>query len=338
VPVINQLPVPPACPPAGIARAEADYAAALALIPDGVAKTLGIQIGQAAAAAIVALRAADGSEAPLFDPNYPQGTEPGEFRFPPGTNVAFGTNWGKVTPFILQHASQFRPGPPFKVTSKKYAADFNEIKRLGGDGILTPSERTAEQTEIARFWLESSPLAWNRIARTVSADRGLALWENARLFGLLNLALADGYVGTADTKGYYNFWRPVTAVHLANADGNPDTVGDSAWTPLEPNYPNPDYDSGHSLEGGAAAEVFRQFFGTDNISFKACSFTLPAGQRCMDPSPVLRQYNSFSQAAEENALSRILVGLHFRDATEAGLKHGQKIANRTVNLFLRPVR
>jgi hypothetical protein len=338
VPVINQLPVPPACPPAGVASVQADYTAAINGIPNGVAKTQGIQIGEAAAAAIVALRAGDGSNELLLDPDYPQGTEPGEFRFPPGTDVAFGTNWGTVTPFILQHASQFRPSPPFKVTSKKYAADFNEIKRLGGDGVLTPSARTAEQTRIARFWLESSPLAWNRIARTVSASRGLALWENARLFGLLNLALADGYVGNADTKVRYNFWRPVTAVHLANDDGNPDTVGDPAWTPLEPNYPNPDYDSGHSLEGGAAAEVFRQFFGTDNIIFKACSYTLPVGERCTDPSPVYREYTSFSQAAEENAFSRILTGLHFRDATEAGLKHGEKIGNRAVNLFLRPVR
>ena len=340
VPVINQLPVPPkgpACPAPGIASAEADYAAALALIPDGTAKTQGIQIGQAAAAAIVALRAGDGSELDLLDPNYPTGTGPGEFRFPPGNTAAFGTNWGKVTPFILQHPSQFRPGPPFKVTSKKYAADFNEVKRLGGDGVLTPSARTAEQTQIARFWLESSPLAWNRMARTVSANRGLALWENARLFGLLNLALADGYVANTDTKGRYNFWRPVTAVHSGDADGNPDTVGDPTWSPLEPNYPNPDYHSGHSLEGAAAAEVFKQFFGTDTISFRACSYTLPAGQRCTDATPVFREYSSFSQAADENAFSRILAGLHFRNATEEGVKHGRKIGNRVVNLFLRPV-
>jgi hypothetical protein len=150
--------------------------------------------------------------------------------------------------------------------------------------------------------------------------------------------MADGYIGTADTKVHYNFWRPVTAIRTADDDGNPDTVGDPTWTPLEPNYPNPDYDSGHSLEGGAAAEVLREFFGTDNISFTACSFTLPSEQKCTDSSPVFRQYTSFSHAAEENALSRILTGLHFRDAIDQGLKHGRKIGNRTVNLFLRPVR
>jgi hypothetical protein len=150
--------------------------------------------------------------------------------------------------------------------------------------------------------------------------------------------MADGYIGTADTKGRYNFWRPVTAIHLAGDDGNPDTAGDPTWTPLEPNYPNPDYDSGHSIEGGAAAQVFREVFGTDYIRFEACSLTLPAASRCTGPAPVFRAYNSFSQAAEENAFSRILAGLHFRDAIEEGLKHGQKIGNRAVNLFLRPVR
>jgi hypothetical protein len=338
VPVIGQFPSGAACVQAAIARAEADYSAAIAALPNNAAVMQGIQVGQASAAAIVALRVGDGSDTPLLDFEYPQGTNPGEFRFPPGFNFTFGTRWGNVTPFVLKDASQFRPGPPYKISSKKYAADLNEVKALGGDGVTTPTARTHEQTEIALFWLESSPLAWNRLARTVSASRGLDLWENARLFGLLNLALADGYIGNADTKVHYNLWRPVTAVHLADTDGNPDTAGDPMWTPLEPNYPNPDYDSGHSLEGGAAAQVFRDFFGTDKISFIACSLTLPAGSRCTDPSPVFRAYSSFSQAAEENAFSRILTGLHFRDAVEAGLKHGEKIGNRTVNLFLRPVR
>ena len=106
--------------------------------------------------------------------------------------------WENVTPFVLKDSSQFRPGPPYAVNRKKYTADFNEVKSLGGDGVTTPSARTADQTEIALFWWESSPLKWNRIARTVSADQGLDLWENARLFGLLNLALADGYIAMVD--------------------------------------------------------------------------------------------------------------------------------------------
>ncbi len=337
VPAIAQIPFPPVCLQAGIASVEADYAAALAAVTDGAAaRAQGIQIGQAAAAAILALRAGDGSDTPLQVFDYKQGTNPGEYRFTPGFGFVFAPGWAKVIPFVLNHASQFRPGPPYKVSSKKYTADFNEIKALGGDDNATPSARTPDQTEIARFWLESSPLAWNRIARSVSADQKLDLWENARLFGLLNLALADGYIASWDAKYHYSFWRPVTAIHTAGNDGNPDTVGDPTWTPLQLTYPIPDYDSGHSVQGGTAAQVLKEYFGTDNISFEACSLTLLAG-KCSDPSPIFRSYTSFSQASEENGLSRILVGIHFRNAVEEGIKHGQKIGKRAVNLFLRPV-
>ena len=337
VPVIGQIPFAPQCLQAGIASVEADYVAALAVIPIGTAKIQGIQIGQASAAAIVALRNGDGSDTPLVDTSYPQGTEPGEFRFPPGFNFAFAPGWGKVTPFVLNHGSQFRPGPPYQLTSKNYAADFNEVKTFGGDGAITPSLRTPDQTQFGLFWIESSPLTWNRIARNVSAIRGVGLWENARLFALLNLAIADGYIGAGDAKYHYNFWRPVTAIYNAATDRNPYTAGDPSWTPLQFNYPTPDYDSAHSVAGGAAAEVLKEFFGTDYIGFAACSMTLPAGQRCTDPSPVFRSYASFSQAANENAYSRILIGIHFRAAVEEGTKHGRKIGNRAVNLFLRPV-
>ena len=141
---------------------------------------------------------------------------------------------------------------------------------------------TAEQTEIALFWLESSVLQWNRIARTVSATAGLTLWENARLFALLNFALADGYIGTFDTKYHYNFWRPITAIREAATDGNADTSADPTWMPLVDTPPIPDYDSGHSVEGGAGAQVLKRFFGTDTVSFSTCSTTLPAGSTCND--------------------------------------------------------
>ena len=223
VPLLSQIPAPfpPTCGAAGVASVEADYAEALAAIPDGPAKTRGVEVGQAAAAAILALRAADGSETPLVVSDYPQGTDPGEYRFTPGTPFAFAPGWSEVTPFVLRDSSQFRPGPPYAVTRKKYTADFIEVKRLGGDGVTTPSERTLEETEIARFWVESSPLQWNRIARAVSADTELDLWEQARLFGLLNMALADGYPGSFETKYHYNYWRPVTAIQTADTDGNP---------------------------------------------------------------------------------------------------------------------
>jgi hypothetical protein len=337
VSTIGQLPFPTECVSAGIDSVEADYTAALAAIPAGTAKERGIALGRASAAAILARRLVDGSDTPLVDPAYPQGTAPGEYRFTPGNTFAFAPGWGTVTPFVLRSGSQFRAEPPFDVTSRKYTADFKEVKRLGGDGITTPHVRTPEQTQIGLFWLESSPLAWNRIARSVSARRGLDRWENARLFGLLNMAMADGYIGSWEGKYFYNFWRPVTAIQTADTDGNPDTQADPTWTPLQPTYPMPDHDSAHSVEGGAAAEVMKHVFGTDHVHFRACSLTLPAGSTCSDASPVLRRFKSFSQAAGENGQSRILVGIHFRRAVEEGIEHGRKIARRAVNRFMQPV-
>jgi hypothetical protein len=336
VPLINKIPSPPACLQASVAGVEADYAAAIAAIPNGWGKTLGITVGRAAAATIVALRARDGSDTPFQDFRYPQGTEPGEYRFTPPFDFVLAPGWADVTPFVLKHSSQFGPSPPYRIRSRKYTDDFDEVKRLGGDDIITPSARTADQTEIALFWIESSPLQWNRIARTVSASARLDAWENARLFGLLNLALADGYISSFEAKRHYNFWRPITAIRLGNSDGNAKTIGDETWTPLATTPPITDHDSGHSVQGGAAAEVLMRFFGTDHVRFRTCSLTLPVGSTCDSARPVRRSYRSFSQAAEENGLSRILVGFHFRNAVEEGIEHGRKIGRRAVSRFLRP--
>jgi hypothetical protein len=342
VPVFKTMPDTQQCIDAGVASVEASYAAALVAIANGPAKSNGIALGQAAAAAILNLRANDGSATTTWvDPNFPQGTLPGEWRFTPepeAPQIAFAPDWGEITPFVLQKSSQFRPQAPYHLASAKYAADYNEIKGLGGNGTTTPSARTADQTEIGLFWIESSPLAWNRLARAVSADRSLDLWENARLFTLLNLAMADGYIASWEAKYHYLFWRPITAIRLGDTDGNPDTEVDVDWTPLQFTYPIPDHASGHATQGGVAAEALKQFFGTDDIAFTACSTTLPAGSTCDDPGVVWRSYTSFSQAADENAVSRIYIGIHFRRAVEEGTEHGRKIAAFAFHQFLKPVR
>ena len=337
VALIAQLPLElhtQACIDAGVASAEAAYTAALADISDNQAKAQGIAVGQAAAAAILHLRADDGAVGPFLNFACPQDTEPGEYQCTPGTPFIVFEVWEHVTPFVLNHSSQFRPGPPYAVDKNRYTADYNEVKSLGGDELT--SARTANESEIALFWWESSPLKWNRIARTVSARRGLNLWENARLFGLLNMALADGYVAMVDSKNYYNYWRPITAIQTGDTDGNPDTIGDPTWTSFRPTPPNQDYVSGHAIEGGAGAEVLKQFFGTDEISFEDCGAVLPAGS-CSDATPIFRSYTSFSQAADENAYSRILIGYHFRKSVEEGTEYGRKIGRRAANLYLRPV-
>lgn len=337
VTLLAQLPlVPQGCIDTAVAGVEADYAAALSSIPNGSGKAKGVAVGRAAAAAVLDARAADGSDQNMADTGYPEGTAPGEYRFTPPFNFAFATGWGDVTPFVLRNSEQFRPGPPDPVTSNAYTVDFNEVKRLGGDDITTPSDRTPQQTEIALFWVESSPLMWNRIARTVSTQKGIGLWRAARVFGLLNMALADGYISVADSKYHYNYWRPITAIQNAGTDGNPNTSADPTWAPLVTTPPIPDYDSGHSVQGGAGAQVLRRLFGNE-ISFRACSMTLPAGTTCLDPSPVFRRYSSFSQAMRENGKSRILVGFHFRKAVEVGIRHGRKIGDRAVDRFLQPV-
>jgi hypothetical protein len=340
VPVLGQLQAPfsQACIDAGVASVESDYATALAAIPNGPPKERGLAVGRAAAATVLALRASDGSDTGLLDFGFPQGTSPGEWIFTPDRPFAFAPGWGHVAPFVLDDPAQFRPGPPPALDAPEYATDLNEVKALGGDGITTPSARTAEQTEVALFWLESSPLRWNRIARTLSTSRRLDPWKSARLFALLDMAMADGYIGSFDTKYHYRYWRPVSAIRAADSDGNPATAGDPTWTPLETTPPIPDYDSAHAVEGGAAAAVFRRFFGTDRISFRACSFTLPAGSTCNDPAPVSRSYTSFTQAADENGESRILVGFHFRTAVREGIEHGRRIGRLAADRYLRPTR
>ena len=150
----------------------------------------------------------------------------------------------------------------------------------------------------------------------------------------------DGYIAMADTKNHYSYWRPVTAIRNGGTDGNPDTADDPAWTPLRGTPANPDYASGHSIEGGAGAEVLKQFFGTDRMNFQDCSATLPeplADTTCDGSSPVYRSYSSFSQAAVENAYSRILIGFHFRKSVEEATDYGRRIGKRAANLYFRPV-
>jgi len=221
------------------------------------------------------------------------------------------------------------------LTSSRYRKDYNEIKAIGA---LDSSIRTAEQTDIGYFWAANTGVLWNRAIQGIGTVSDATLVDNARLFALVNLAGADSAIACWDTKYFYVFWRPVTAIQEGENDGNPATQGDANWTPLIQTYPMPDHDSGHAAQGGVAAEMLKQVFGTDDIAFTACSTTLAAGQTCADPAPVLRSYTSFSQAADENAVSRIYIGIHFRRAVEEGVRHGRKIAEYAVHQFMKPVR
>jgi len=206
------------------------------------------------------------------DGAYNEGSAPGEYRFTANTPFAFAPRLGELTPFVMAEGSEFRPGPPHPVTGDRYTRDFDEIKRLGGDAATTPSARTSDETQIAMFWFESSPLQWNRIARTVSA--GEDLWEKARLFALLDMALTDGYTGSFEAKYHYNYWRPVTAIRAAATDGNAATQADPTWTPLQETPAIPDYDSGHAVQGARRRRC------CSGSSAPTTSGSRPAARRC----------------------------------------------------------
>jgi hypothetical protein len=331
------LPTPgfgtPAQQAAGVAAADAAYAAALTAIPDGPAKTNGIAVGRAAALALLLRRKADGATAVMA---YTPGTAPGQWQptpnpVPPdpvaggpGLAPALLPGWGNVKPFALTAAAQFRPAGPPALTSEEYARDFNESKSIGQK---ESTARSAEQSTIARFWYEASVAGWNRIARVMATTRNLTAWENARLFALLNVAMADGFIAGFEARYVYNFWRPVTAIRGGDLDGNEKTTADPNWQSFLNTPAIPDYPSTHSVLGGAAAEVMARFFGSDQIAFTATSGAPFAG--------LTRSFTSLSQAAQENADSRVYAGIHFRSACRDGVTLGTRIGAYTVEQHLK---
>ena len=332
-----QAPVPQSCRDAGIASVEEFYAAQLQQVPDGRAKRRGLATGHRAADGIIALRRGDGADTPLVVADFPQGSAPGVWRFTPDVPFAFAPGWGQVKPFGLTDADQFSAAGPLRLSSARYAREVNEVKALGGDGVTTPTRRSAKQTEIALFWLESSPTMSNRVARQLARSHRLDGWQQARMLGQLNTALADGYIATFTKKYRDLFWRPVTAIRAADRDGNSRTSADPTWTPLRTTPPIPDHDSGHAVEGGAAAGALRAYFGTDRLRFAVCSDSLP-DRPCGSADPKLRRFRSVTQAAWENADSRIYVGFHFRYSTQVGTRHGLAIGTWAANHTLAPVR
>lgn len=311
-------------------------------VEDAGAKAKGIVLGHLSAQAILTRRAHDGIESTMYP--VVEGTQPGDYRFtfpfngppfntPPFSGLYAFPGWGNVTPFGLTSGSQFRPGAPYPVISAEYAADFNEIKSLGR---YNSSTRTADQTEIAKFWVESSPQGWNRIAVNIIEQKNMGAWQVARLLALLQMGEADAYIASFDAKLHYFSWRPVTAIHLAATDGNPGTTEDTEWEVVGwnpsgapdmrywPTPPIPDYASAHAAAGGAGAELIKNFFGSDHIRFSSTSTSYPS----------TRHFTSLSQAARENSLSRIYVGYHFRQACMEGEQQGRNIGKWIYDHYL----
>jgi hypothetical protein len=290
---------------------DAQYATSLAGIADGVPKTRGIAVGEAAAAAMLAARTADGR---YGQPGFPLDL-PGPGVWEP-TLPGFVNDpnaWLRdVKPFLVESASQFRSAGPYPLTSNRYARDFDEVKQVGS---LNSTVRTADQTHAARYWAENPPGTWSRIFRTLAAQRGLSLAENARLYAMLYLSGADALITVWSDKGHYRFWRPITAIRRADTDGNPLTDKDETWLPLIPTPPYTEHSSGHTGLSGSFVATLQDFFGTDRIGW---TDTNNAG--------LTRSFDRFSQAIDEIEDARVWSGIHFRNADEQGARIGREVA------------
>jgi hypothetical protein len=301
------------------AELDAAYAASMARIPDD-GKAGGVEVGEKVAAEIVSLRANDGADAPN---QYRPVTAPGVYVM---TVLPIGSNWPGVKPWLMKSGSQFRPGPPPKLTSQVWARDYNEIKDVGGKKSTV---RTAAQTEMGRFWQMAGPGSWAPIGRQLAATPGRTLLQNARLFALTEMAAADSQIAVLDAKYTYNFWRPITAIRNGDIDGNDQTTRVADWEPLIDTPLHPEYPCAHCINSMAVAAVLESEFGNGPIPvLTMTSSTLPG---------VVHQWSSIKEWTDEVAAARIYGGLHYRNSTVVGQEMGRKIGELAVSSYLRPL-
>ncbi len=296
-------------------------AASLAPIPDGPAKTAGLALGDAVAHAIVALRAGDAILVP--GPAYVPRTEPGEYQLTsPIPPVATGAkDWA---PFAMTSASQFRPNGPPALSTRRYAKEVAEVRRLG---TADPLLRTPEQDLIANWHREQGQFQLNRIARQAVVSGTFDLLTSARLFALLNVATMDAVQSVFEAKYVYRFWRPITAIHGADTDGNPATAADPTWAPFLDAPPHPEYPSAHAVVQAAGATVLEAFLG-HHYGFEATSVTVPGE---------VRSFDSLEAFVEDGKLGRIYGGIHFRSAVDEGARQGTKLGKWVVKTLLQPL-
>lgn len=302
----------------------------------------GVAVGEAAADGIIALRATDGSFpdcSPMPPPplcHFVGSTDIGVWRptpsflpGPPPSNSPMLAPWlSVVTPFTLTSNSQFRAVPPPSLASRRYAAAYNEVKSLGA---RFNSGRTAEQTEIGLFWYSNYLVLWYQALRDIAAAHVHNIDDSARLFALTSLAMGDAVLTAWDTKLHYATWRPITAIRNGDNDGNPETVADPNWEPLQNNPNYPEYTSGANNVTGAVTRMLALFFGTDEMIFTVTTTNHPPA------ITTTRTYNRFSDAAADVLNARIYAGIHFRFADVQGRRQGRHVAQWVFSHFLRSV-
>ena len=304
--------------------------ASLAQIPDGQAKSDGIATGDAAALAMIAFRANDGSSPPQF--KVPGPPVSGEWQATAscpivnGVAVGIAFQWQFVTPFGISSASDFLLGPPPALTGNKYAKAYNEVMTVGS---IDSTERPQDRANVALFYAASSPTqVFNQAAQQVAEEQGRSLSENARALALINMAMSDSLVASFLNKYHYNFWRPETAIHSGDTDGNPTTPGDPSWVPFIVTPCFPSYPSNHGSAGNGAAEVLRRLYGEAGHSITLTNPAVPA---------ITLQYTSFRQITDDISDARVYGGIHFRTDQDTGAELGRAVGTVVYKSNLRPV-
>jgi hypothetical protein len=292
----------------------------LAPLPEGAAKSDGIRLGETVAAKILEARANDGSGAP--DAYRPR-TAPGVYV---PTAITISSMWPNMKPFVLDNPSQFRPRPPISLEGKEWAADYNELKDFGG---LTSARRTAQQTEIARFWLVGPPVAYHPFVRKLVIAKRLDVVDSARLMALVSIGLTDAIIAVLDAKYHYNFWRPITAIRNGDNDGNPATELEATWQPIANTPMHPEYPCAHCIQSGSVAGVVKAVFGTTEIPEIAMTSPTAPG--------VTRRWVNMTAFTEEVANARIWSGFHYRFSTRVGTEMGYQIGEYVVKKAMQPV-
>jgi len=296
------------------------YSKSLGRLVDGRPRLDGVGVGEQVGAQMVALRESDGAAAPN---TYRPVTAPGVYVV---TVLPISSHWGNVTPWVLERGSQFRPGPPPALTSREWALDVNEVRDLGG---AKSAVRTAEQTDIARFWSVVGPASWDPLLRGLVAAPGRTVVQNARLFALAEMAAADAYIAVFDAKYTYNLWRPITAIRNGDAYGNGAVSRVPDWEPLIATPLHPEYPCAHCITSAAIAAVVEAEFGA---SFSEVTMTSPGAPG------VVRRWTSAKAFTDEVSMARIYGGIHYRTSAAVGQAMGQQIGELAVQKYLAPIR
>jgi hypothetical protein len=314
--------------PKQVCNLDAALDKALDAVPEGQAKDAGIELGQTVAEAVLDWRAGDLT---MAKSGYtPRGGLGRWLPTPDKYQPPLLPEWTAAKPFALKEVASMRPAHVPELNSEEFISAYREVKVLGA---INSRVRTRDEAEIARFWADGEgtitpPGHWNRIAQDAARQRGTTAIQNAQLFAMLNVALADVGIACWDCKYYFDYWRPVTAIRDARKLNNPELVAETDWMPLLPTPPFPSYTSGHSSFSGAAAAVLKEFFATDEFKFTSTSDGLPG---------VRRSFVSFSDAAKEAGMSRIYGGIHYSFDNRDGLDGGRKVGEFVSKKFFLPV-